>query len=666
MARRRTSEERERLGAIIRNEISMAENRGDANEASRRQAVNYYLCRPRGDEIKERSEAQSADVRDMTNAVLSMLTPMLAVDSVVEFEPLSEQDEEGAAAESECINKLIIEDNHGQTQIQAAIKDGLLMRLGAMKVWTEDSRSKVKRDLSAGDRAQQLAAANMELQKYGDLVEGVTLSEDGQLEIRLNEQLFKAAAVPIENLCWSSGNMPLQQRRFFAEEIMFTRSELIARGIPKKQVMELGATGYQDRLARDGSADDMRNGLTSDQESINCHDAYLLWDEDGDGISERWRVLVANECEVLEQERVEMIPYALGTPFINPHRMTGESLFDHLKEIQDAKTFFLRQFEDNTKSMVNGKYIYDPARVNESDVMNPVPGGGVRARDPSAVVPMAIPDVGSGVLIALNYQDKRRTEAGGASLDMMQADMQLAGETAHGIERQYASRELLVSMMANNFAETLIRDLYTLMHRFLRAYARRPFSVRVSGQFRQIHPQSWPARTRLNVTVGMTPGQRGHMQQVLGAHIQLQAQAMMAGLDGILANAKTLHASSRALLQIGGIRNPDAMILDPASPAAQQAAKGKQEQAQQQAQQQQQIIARQLAIEERKLAIEERKNADDVAYDYFKTEMDVAMKEAELVGSAELDLEKQARDHRAQAQNNAANLRAAPNGTPRQ
>jgi hypothetical protein len=177
-----------------------------------------------------------------------------------------------------------------------------------------------------------------------------------------------------------------------------------------------------------------------------------------------------------------------------------------------------------------------------------------------------------------------------------------------------------------------------------------------------VHPASWPARTRLNVTVGMTPGQRGHMQQVLGAHIQMQAQAMMAGLDGILASPKTLHASSRALLQIGGIRNPDAMILDPASPAAQQTAKAKQEQGAAAQQQQQQIILRQLAIEERKLAIEEQKNADKTAYDYFKTEMDVAMKEAEIVGGAELDLEKQARDQRATAQANAANLRAAPQG----
>ncbi|MDS9470286.1 hypothetical protein RGQ15_22325 [Paracoccus sp. MBLB3053] len=642
-------EKRRWLGGVIQNELARAENAADDNDRARRQAVAYYLCRPRGDEIENRSTAQSSDVRDMVNAVLAMLTPMLSTDSVVEFEPLSEQDEDGAQAESDVLNKLIVEDNQGAIEIQEAVKDALLMRNGAMKIWQEERLVSERLDVSGLAKDERLALAH----RIEDADPGASAEIEGDhIRVKRFRSRFRTASVPIEMLCWSSGSGDLQERRFFAEAMDLSRSELLERGVRRELVEDLGTSGAEAKLDRLGSVDDMQ-GETEDQELISCHECYLMIDLDGDGISERWRILVAEEKEVLEQELVGLIPYAIGTGFINPHRLTGESLFDHLKQIQDSKTFFLRQAEDNTATMQNGKYVYDPARVNEEDVLNPIAGGGIRARDPQAVAALTIPDTVSGSLAMLTYQDKRRTEAGGASLDMMQADVQLAGETATGIERQYASREQMVSMMASNLGETLLRGLYTIAHAYLRTYAAEPFQVRVKGQFVQVDPRAWPERTRMNVTVGKTPGQRAHMQNVLGMHLQMQAQAMAAGMTNILASPQTLHATARAWLRMAGIDNPDAMLLDPSSPSAQQAAQAAQQQAQAAQQQQLQLIQAQLALESRKLDVQEAKNRGELAHKYFDTETQLAMKEAEIVGGAQIDLEKQAREAASQSRREA-------------
>ncbi len=661
-ARRRRSAWREDdrrawLGGIIHRELAQAANQSDESETLRADSVRYYLCAPRGDEIDGRSRAHSADVADMVLAVLGMLVPMLTGDTIAVFKAKSAQDRELAEAESRAVNQIIIEDNRGSIEIQEALKDALLMRNGAMKV-TRESSETVQLLNTGGLSELQARAAGNRLKQQGAHVE----KGDGVLRVVTEEGRFLVESVPIENLSWSAGDgSEVQKKRFFAEAVDLTRSELRKRGVPDKLVDTLG-TGSREASTgpRSGPLDDME-GQSEDQQVISCHDCYLMVDLDGDGISERWRVLVADEKTVLEEERVELVPYAVGTCIINPHRLEGESLFEHLRGIQDSKTTLTRELENNVMLNNNGRVIFDPSRASEEDIMNPVAGGGIRARDPSAVVAMAVPDQTGGILAALTYADKRRSERGGAALDMMQADRQIVGETATGIERQYSQREQMVMMYASNFAETLIRSLFMLVHQTARIYGREPISVEMRGEFVELDPAQWAPRTNLNVKVGMTPGARAHMQQALLAHVQLSAQAMAQGMQGVLASPQTLYATQKLNLQMAGVQDVDALLIDPSSEAAQQAAKANADAAAAAQQQQMAMLDRQLAIEEQRVMVEEMKSRGELSHKYFATEAQMAMKEAELVGGAQLDLEKQAREAASAARREAAAARAGAN-----
>lgn len=658
MARRSQKDKDEWLGSIVERELSKAENSGDRGEKMRREAVRYYTCAPRGDEVEDRSAAISPDVRDMTNAALAMLGPMLGADAVVEFEPLGVEDEEQAKAESSALNTLFMEDNRGSVLLQSALKDAMLMRNGAFKVWIERKVSKDRVSTKAMSEEERTAWLVQELAADSGLQ--VQLGADSVTLIRTRERL-RISAVPIENCSWSSGDGPLlQEKRFFAEALDLTRSDLLERGIPKSKVEGLGTRSRRTSEGPRAKASDDQDGETEDQELIGCHECYLRIDLDGDGISERWRLLVADENKVLERERMALIPYAVGTAFINPHRLEGESLFEHLQQVQDNKTALLRDGLDGSRLNVNGRVIYNPAVASEEDILNPVVGGGIRSRDVSQVVPLVLPETSTGVLAQLAYQDKMRTEGGGASLDMMQADTQIVGETATGIERQYGAKELMVQFMCGTLAETLIRDFYTMLHQFTRAYWARPIMVRMAGQYVATDPRQWPERTRLNLTIGQTPGQRAHQQMMLTQYVQAQAQGIASGLDGVLFDMGTMHRAFVRLLQLAGVSNPETMIIDPASPDAQAVAKGKADAAERAAAEQSAIVQRQLAIEEQKVANDRAKAEGDLAHKYFETEIEMAMKEAELVAGAEVDLEKQRRDAVARQ----AQARAAVEKTP--
>ena len=648
MQRRKTGtdkEKREALKAVVTQELANAEgNQTDALSANRESALQYYYGAKRGDEIEGRSQVISMDVADMVNATLAMIVPMLATDAVVEFEPTGEDDEQQAKAEGDVINGLVIEDNSGYIEIQEAIKDALLLKNGCLKISMQEQKDTETLDITGMDD-EQLALFIMELAPNQ-----MATREGSDLRVVTVRRRFVTGSVPIENISYQQGYLgDLQQIRFFAEMIPYTRSNLIRMGIDKTLVMSLAPNSgvpYGAESARQEGEVTNEDSYSPETEIIDCYECYQLIDLDGDGMAERYKVLMGGQDTVLEYEAADMIPYALGSPFLNPHRITGESLYDHIKATQDVKTSLKRQGLDNVAVINNGRYIYDPSNVTEADIMQPKAGGGIRARNPGqSVVPLMIPDVQSGIMAQIQYEDRVRSERGGASLDLMGAEPQLVGETAHGIERQYGSREALASMIARNLSEQMIKPFYLIVHEYLRRWANEPFQVRIAGSYQEINASDWPVRKRVNVKTGMSPGERGHLQQALLMHLNLSAQAMQSGLDGIMVSADTIYRTSQDWLRLAGVDNPERMAIDPSSQGAQQAAQAKQQQGQQQMQAQnakeRALLMEHRDLESAKIAEDARQADMTNAYNYYKTDQESAVAEAKMAGEGTIQLERE-------------------------
>ena len=84
-------------------------------------------------------------------------------------------------------------------------------------------------------------------------------------------------------------------------------------------------------------------------------------DECADGIAERRRVCLAWEGEILGDVPVNLVPYAVGVVLVNQHRLTGISMHDKLKQVQDKHTMFDRALGDNiiyhNQGCINGDRI---------------------------------------------------------------------------------------------------------------------------------------------------------------------------------------------------------------------------------------------------------------------------------------------------------------------
>jgi hypothetical protein len=597
---------KQRLGALVRESLERSEGRNsDQLQANRTAAMRFYRGAPLGDEIEGRSQVISMDVADTTNATLAMLRDMLILDAELVVEPEGDEDELLARAESDICSDVLLKDNRGERVLLSAFKDGLLLKNGAIKVEM------------------------------------------------INDELA-VMAVPIENVSYTAGwPYDFQALPFFSERILYSRSDLVQMGLDRKLVSSLPPYSEFDNStsqARNVVQKQSNDGASKDQDQIECHSAYILADLDDSGTSKRWAVLVAGPETVLEYEEVQVIPYALGSPWLAPHRLTGESIFDRVAQIQVSNTKFLRQWHDNVALINNGRYVYDPNRVNEADIMSPKAGGGIRARDPSAVVPLMVQDITGGIAAAIQFNNQKRTEAVGAALDMSGAEAQLVNKSATAASIEKGNQELISAMIASNFSLTLVLDTYRLIRFYLRNYATRSYLARVSGQVVPVDPTQWPEKRRMYVRCGISPGQKAMQMMALQNHVQLQAQAMSSGLDNELASKQTLYRTQMRVLRMAGVPDPESLAVDPSSMMAQQAAQQKsqaaQQQQQQMAQMQQQMTELQMQLEQAKLAEDARQADDELKFKYWDANLAAELKEAEVTAQGMVDLEKEDRKNR--------------------
>jgi len=249
----------------LRQQIELAHGAtGDELSANREKALDYYYGRPRGDEIAGRSQVQSLDLADMTEAIMAQVMPSFAGDRVCEFEPNGPEDEGQAQAESDAVNHVLMESNRGYVVFAEAIKDALLLRNGIVKVWVEendDSRT-VQYDGLSDIQVTELLAGTPNITREATEAEA---QDGGRTRLKVRETFtrrrLRAESIdPIEFLIEKDyDSIFLTDARFCAERKFYTRSELVELGYPRKLVEELRGDSLdnrQDQIGRNVIAPD--------------------------------------------------------------------------------------------------------------------------------------------------------------------------------------------------------------------------------------------------------------------------------------------------------------------------------------------------------------------------------------------------------------------------
>lgn len=630
------------IHAILEQELALSEgeDHGDL-ERHREQALRYFQNLPKGDEIPGRSAVNSGDVGDMTEAVLSELLPLFEGEGLVMFEPTSAEDEDQARLESSFVQHILARQGF-YTVAQEAMKDAILMRNGFIKCTIEESEQRREQPVD-GLTALQMTTLGIQLEQQGYTVSYPDeQTEEGYMigsivATRINRE-FRLSSPPPENIRYSSEHQSssLQGIRFFAERMYMTRSELRKLGYDAGEIDQMQASQMQS----DGAEDARRSQNNTQQhqavqrvnDNIETWDVYVQIDENENGRARlmRYHWIPDSPSKIYDSEQASMIPYATGSPFIFPHRITGWSLFDKLKSIEDAKRFSLRQMLDNMNNMNNTRKRARKGAVIAESLLNSRPGGVIWCNDPAndVVDEQKVSIVAESVEL-LNYLDKMRTEKGGAALDQLNPEFQLPGQNAgdQGVGRLLDGKERLTSMMARNFAESLVKDTWRIAHAMMREFMPGELNAKLQGIWQQTDPSQWPEREHLTVHIGMSSAERIAKIAATEKLIEGQRNMVEFGFDGTMVTEKHIYNAMVDWMQLNRFTFAEQYLQDPESQEAQQARQQKQQQMEAQQAQQADLQEQLIGIQNR---LEKYKIDTEFIGDMVREQVRLAVEEAKL------------------------------------
>lgn len=563
----------------------------------RRKAMEYYLGKPFGNEIADRSQVVSTDVADTVEWVLpSLMKIFTSGDNVVTAEPVGAEDEESAEQATEYANFVFMKANPGFEILYTMFKDALLQKTGVAKVYWEP-KDKFEQKEFIAIPAEQFIVDSAQYQSEGwnlenhttEAVPGAVPMVPG-MEPVLHSGVWTRTVkkgdvcietVPPEEFLISRNAKDLESASYVAHRCRKTASELIEMGFKKSVVDKIPADAESDtdleRAARwDGVDENAGRGELSTANTamrpIWVTEAYVRIDWDGDGIAEMRKVTHAGGGTViLDNEEWEgPRPFAAITPILMPHRFYGLSLADTIMDLQLIKSTLWRQMLDNLYLANNGQKVVDPESVEIDDLLISRPGGIIRtkngARPGDVYLPIEHGNAGQAAFPAIEYLDTVRENRTGVTRYNQGIDANSLNKTATGISQIMNASQQRIELIARIFADGISR-IFELIIWNLRRYpdqAKRTVRLR-NKEWVQMDPATWGEDYDLTVNVGLGTGNKDQMLQHLMTMLATQKEiiAFQGGAKGPIVTLENVFNTLSKLTENAGFKNVEEFYTDP-------------------------------------------------------------------------------------------------------
>lgn len=566
--------------------------------SDRADALDRYRGKPYGDEVAGRSQVVSRDVADVVEGVAAnVLKPFVGGDRVVIFNPRGPEDEEGAQQETDYVNYIVMDRNNGFVVLSSAVKDALLLRNGYLKcAWTKRDDVTIEKYVGKTDEELALlmgdedveviehseypdpmALGAMQIQPPQPMVPGtqapmgqapeIPMLHDVKVHRKQPVEYVEVLPCPPDEVLVSqrSSEPSLQNADFVQHRSKKTLSEVRQMGYDVDDDISDGEldSDIEDQ-ARNifNQQDDEDPSATAARRLVTFKESWIRIDKDGDGIAELRRVCSIGK-NLLADEEDDLIPIPCFTPVLMPHEHLGVSVYDLVKDIAQIKTAMLRSHLDNRYLQNNAEKVININAVeNIDDFLVSRPGGikRVTGNPAEAVMPLVVPDTGSGALMTLEYLDSiRENRTGFTKTAQGMKSGSLATDTLGELQNQWDQSSIRLEMIARTIAETGMRDLFRIVHALTLKHSTRAEKVRLRNKWTAVNPREWVKRTDLSISVGLGSTTGPQQMQNLMMIGQAQQQAMPLGI----VTPENVYNVLSKLATAAGFKNPEEFFTKP-------------------------------------------------------------------------------------------------------
>jgi hypothetical protein len=304
---------------------------------------------------------------------------------------------------------------------------------------------------------------------------------------------------------------------------------------------------------------------------------------------------------------------------IMPHRHIGRSYADLTMDIQLIKSTLIRGQLDNMYLANNGRYAISD-RVNLDDMLTSRPGGIVRVEgDPgSGIMPLSHPPLPASSFTMVEYMDSMKEKRTGVTAYNQGLDANSLNKTATGVAQIMNASQQRIELVARTFAETGVKELFTLVHRLVRTTLTKPDIVRIRNKWVEVDPREWEDRNDLSISVGLGAGNKDQQLAHLMSIINMQKEAITAGLT----SPEKIYNALAKLTQNAGFKNPEEFWVNPGNNPAPQGEK--------------QPSEAEIMVQGQ-LQIEQQKAQAQMMQEQERSKNDVIIEREKIVAQAELE-----------------------------
>jgi len=556
----------------------------------RENALKYYLGEPLGNEVEGRSSVVSQDLLEVVESILPSLMRMFTQsDKVVNFEPMQPEDVPYAEQISDYCNFIFNHDNDGFGILQSMFKTALLQKNGFCKVYWKSFKEQKKETYKNLDETQYQAL------QIDDEVEIINVEENVEeeesleglidvqitynVEVRRTKEYGRVTIdpVPPEEILVSSRATSLKDCNFIAHRVSKTVSELINMGFKKSDVENLPSaedevfnTEAQIRRSYDDATTDLEvNNIDPSMRVVQITECYMKADVDGDGIAELRKIIVGgsgyNNYNILENEEITILPFAMCVAIPMPFRFFGLSMYDLLADVQLMSTSVMRQTLDNMYLQNAARTVVVDGQANLDDLLTTRAGGIVRVKSPNAVTPLQTPNFLNDGLAMLGKIDQLKEKRSGVPNQLMGLNPDTINKshtTAQSVNQMMNSSTQRIELIARSFAEG-VKDLFKNILSVVCEYQDRERIIKLRGKFVSVDPREWVNRYDCTVQVGLGTGNQDQRLDVLQKVLSVQEKLLQAGGLGLV-TPQNIYNTLENYLQNSGYKDASQFFLNPA------------------------------------------------------------------------------------------------------
>lgn len=637
-----------------------------------KEGLDAYMAKPYGNEVEGRSQIVMSDVADTVEWVMpSLMKIFFGGTRVVDIKPQGPEDEEKAKLMEEKVNFDFQRGINGYTVLHDWFKSALLGKYAVTKYWWDTSETTKNEDYNGLTEAEleQL----MQDEDYEILEEESTLIQEGITDdfgFQVTPPVFSfdvkgkrtktvskpmAKSLPPEEFIFdleTSGS--IKEAEFCAHRKRVHKNTLkkykLSDDDISREAEEFSNTEYlkESRFEDLGGINFIKD--PSDDEFVYIYECYLNdYDKSGDKVPKKVLIYGNRVLEVTDNTYGSP-PFCGITTVRIPHRAAGLSMADLVSDIQKLKTALMRAILDNMYYQNNGIDIVNPYRINMDDVVDRnEPGAKWRTLydvDPRTVIhskdPSPLPSHAFGLLETVDSIKEKRT---GVTSYNQGLDSKSLNKTATGISQIMGAAQQRMELIARNFAETGVKELFQAFVDMNLEFFDGEANVKLNEQWAQIKPEMIDGNFDIIIDVGVGTG---------SSEIQINQLINMInvsqpGVEMGIVTPENFGNLLSTIYELMGYKNTSKFVSGPQQGGAQNAQTQQMQQQMQQMQQENQKLQQQLQmvtvdlrnqeekykIDAQKLQIEAADKQDKSSLEAQKIQNDLSVKRAELQLKAE-------------------------------